>query len=472
MPRFTTNVAASPSPLHDTTHEQPPPHEAWHMHMPTSSDDEDDIILPGCRLTPESAAYMQRRAIKHHAALRHDAHHIQQLFQQLDEHERARIQAIQEAFRSTQASLKQADLAQHSRQVEDRDVQLDGLKRAHQAAAAAARQEAAALKAAADHAAQQAKLAAEQAAAEQAAKVHQEQERAAAAVAAALSAKQQEEQEKQQQAQQQQQKAPSTVPATPEQRQLKKRLTLYVQQISATQEQVASRTQAILTLLASTSSEADGEFATALLADRIVAQAEAQVVRLNSFAFPLAMVAVAVACYHARFSNVLVASLTARVGGLLDGHITGPTTKLPGSIDDEQFYDRLRGYFLFYGAFCSVEAPNHPHGLPHVWRWCARVLNALATPSSSASPAGVRAAAVALDAMLHTAGYRMGRVYGRQWDKMMQYVRGTVVPQLGDAPAIRGVRTRIHVFVEQGEWRAVPEGSVLKVGDDSSYERA
>ena len=443
MPRFTV-LAEEP-----TSHPQSSP---CCFTAPSGCDDDDDINTPpSClRLTPAVTTYLA--ASTPHSTCSYDSISIESLFNQLEERERQRIQAIQDSFRTTQASLQRADLAQHSKQVETRDAHLDGIKRAHEQARAAnqaAAREAAAREQQAKEAAVREQQAREAAAAKEAAASKE----AAAAKEAALKAAS----DAQIAAKEQALAAPPSL--TPEQRQLKKRLTLYVQQISATQEQVASRTQAILTLLAQAPTPADRELASSLLADRLIAQAEAQVVRLNSFAFPLAMVAVAIACYHEQFAHVLVAKLMAKCplieGGRSDTH---------RQQDDDEHYDRVRGYFLFYGAFCSIEAPGHPHGLPHAWRWLARTLN-----SGHYAQRGV---AVAVEAMLSVAGYRLGQTYGRQWGKLMAFVGGVVVPGVGDAAAVRGVRTRLQVYVEQGAWQRVPRGAVLPVGDDSSYERA
>ena len=62
---------------------------------------------------------------------------------------------------------------------------------------------------------------------------------------------------------------------------------------------------------------------------------------------------------------------------------------------------------------CNIES-GHPHGLKYGWNWVARVLNQEPRPAITAA---------VLDAFLSISGHKMYRYYGRQFAKLIEFIR-------------------------------------------------
>ena len=81
---------------------------------------------------------------------------------------------------------------------------------------------------------------------------------------------------------------------------------------------------------------------------------------------------------------------------------------------------------------------------------------------------------MALMAFLSHAGYRMHRIYGSQFLKVLQYINDYFLPALAqkkDADA-GAVVTRLSTYIGQQQYRQEPEGMDLPNVDDSSFYRA
>jgi nucleoporin GLE1 len=85
-------------------------------------------------------------------------------------------------------------------------------------------------------------------------------------------------------------------------------VTLNVQQISATRDQVRAKGSALAGFVSQQHGAARAH-ALLTLASKLLSQCEVQVTRLQSFAFPLAEVAVAVAAAHPELGDILMARL-------------------------------------------------------------------------------------------------------------------------------------------------------------------
>lgn len=118
-----------------------------------------------------------------------------------------------------------------------------------------------------------------------------------------------------------------------------KALTVNVQQISASRDQVAKKATAIQQLLLSQPAGPPATYAQLQLASKLCVQCEVQVTRLPGFAFPLAEVAVAVCARVPGFVELLVAQLAA-LCPLCAPALVVPR---PGKEDDAQAL-RLQGY--------------------------------------------------------------------------------------------------------------------------------
>ncbi|KAK9822710.1 hypothetical protein WJX81_005965 [Elliptochloris bilobata] len=271
-----------------------------------------------------------------------------------------------------------------------------------------------------------------------------------------------------------------------ERRQLDKFVKLNVQQISGTQRQVSSKAQALVQFLGGLAGE-QRAYACLQLAATLVSQAEAQVALRHAFAFPLAMVAAAVAAAHADFAPLLLARLYHACplavprylslrkgadrahffGGMAyrDKAEAGDGAGGPAWESTDEYVGRMQGYIAFYAAFLQAEQPGHPHGLEHAWTFCARLLNHL--------PAN-RSTATALDAFLKAAGYRMAAAYGRQFMKLLQVLDSAFMADLSRQadPDAKAVHSRLATYLRSAAWRQEPEGRALPQSDSSSYDRA
>ncbi|PSC71897.1 Nucleoporin GLE1 [Micractinium conductrix] len=270
-------------------------------------------------------------------------------------------------------------------------------------------------------------------------------------------------------------------------RAIDKFVTLNVQQISATLEQIRLKAQALVGFVGQQHGF-QRTYALLTLANKLVSQCEVQVTRLHSFAFPLAEVAVAVMAAHPDFVPLLAARLhqvcplsvpkyfafkSGQGQDAEDVYLRQLGYKIStdedtGQISREstdEFVGRQAGYLMLYAAAMQSGNPQNPHGLQHAWTLLARLLNAL--------PAN-RVTATAVDAVLKVVGWRMNTAYRRQFTKLLQYIDTKFLPALGTAndPDARAVYTRIQTYLRTQQYRSPPEGRDMPQFDSSSYDRA
>jgi nucleoporin GLE1 len=269
-------------------------------------------------------------------------------------------------------------------------------------------------------------------------------------------------------------------------RPIDKFITLNVQQISATLEQVRNKAQALAGFI-SQQHNIQRTYALVTLTAKLISQCEVQITRLHSFAFPLAEVAVAVAAAHPDFIELLLARLHEacplavpmyygfRSGGddleylrLMKYKITEEEEKgrvglIKESTDD--YMGRMQGYVMLYAAITQSDNPANPHGLQHAWEYLARLINFL--------PAN-RLTAAALDAFLKVAGYKMAAVYKGQFLKLLQAIDRDFLSELkqSNEPDARAVATRLHLYLSTRQFTKPPEGRDMPQYDASSYDRA
>lgn len=269
-------------------------------------------------------------------------------------------------------------------------------------------------------------------------------------------------------------------------RSIDKFVTLNVQQISATLEQVRQKSQALVGFI-SQHHDIQRTYALITLAGKLMSQCEVQITRLHSFAFPLAEVAVAVAAAHPDFVDLLLARLHDacplaipmyygfRSGGdeleylrLMKYKITEDEEK--GKVvmtkeSTDEYMGRMQGYVMLYAAITQSDNPANPHGLQHAWEYLARLLNAL--------PAN-RLTAAALNAFLKVAGYKMAGVYKGQFIKLLTGINGFFLAELGQTndPDARAVATRLQTYLNTQAFTKPPEGRTMPEFDASSYDRA
>jgi nucleoporin GLE1 len=269
-------------------------------------------------------------------------------------------------------------------------------------------------------------------------------------------------------------------------RPIDKFITLNVQQISATLEQVRNKAQALSGFI-SQHHDIQRTYALVTLTSKLISQCEVQITRLHSFAFPLAEVAVAVAAAHPDFIELLLARLHEscplsvpmyygfRNGGddleylrLMKYKITEEEEK--GRVElikesTDEYMGRMQGYVMLYAAITQSDNPANPHGLHHAWEYLARLINSL--------PAN-RLTAAALDAFLKVAGYKMAAVYKGQFIKLLQAVDRDFLAELRNTnePDARAVATRLQLYLNTRQFSKPPEGRDMPQYDASSYDRA
>ena len=267
-------------------------------------------------------------------------------------------------------------------------------------------------------------------------------------------------------------------------RAIDKFITLNVQQISATLDQVRSKSLAICNFLRQ-QHDPLATYALLTLASKIISQCEVQITRLHSFAFPLGEVVVAVGIEIPAFLNILIAKLQAvcplvvpKYVGFRQGmdedaylkslgykiHIDEDTSKVVKESTDE-FVGRMQGYIMLHAAITQSSHARNPHGLAFAWKYMARALNSL--------PAN-RLTATAIDAFLRIAGYHMASAYKEQFNKLLFVLENSYLAELRECadPDAKAVYSRIQTYLKSNAWRSPPEGRDMPEHDASSYNRA
>ncbi|CAL5388495.1 unnamed protein product [Camellia sinensis] len=120
---------------------------------------------------------------------------------------------------------------------------------------------------------------------------------------------------------------------------------------------------------------------------------------------------------------------------------------------DVSYLERLANYMRLYGALVQieVEGAENWHGIMHGWVWLVRFLMGL--------PANVYTA-VALEAFLSMAGYKLHRKYKIHFIRMMSIVSQQFLEELnreGDQKAV-AVLARIQKYIEGREFLQELEG--------------
>lgn len=96
-----------------------------------------------------------------------------------------------------------------------------------------------------------------------------------------------------------------------------------------------------------------------------------------------------------------------------EGHITET---------EEMFQERMFAMLQLYSAIIQCNMmKGHPRDLHYAWNWLARVLNDTPKP---------RLTALMLDAFLSVSSHKLLRVYGRQFVKMLRYIKNVYLRKI------------------------------------------
>ena len=267
---------------------------------------------------------------------------------------------------------------------------------------------------------------------------------------------------------------------------IKKFITLSVQQISATQEQVKKKSMGLLEFL-SQQHGLQQKFALVTLASKIVSQCEAQITLLPSFAFPLAEVSVSIIRAFPDFWKLLHGMLQMECPFVVPvvfqpgqraskdsryyksmGFRIEITDQSPAKVENEEDYvNRLQGYMRLYAAILQADSTPDltADSLGRAWTFLSHFLNFI--PAS-------RYSATALDAFLSTAGYRMYACFNRQFEKLLCYIEDFFLKDLKDTLDVdsSAVAARLERYIQLREYQREPKGRTMPLRDSSSFNRA
>jgi len=285
----------------------------------------------------------------------------------------------------------------------------------------------------------------------------------------------------------------STAPAAKrERRVINNNITVHVQQIAATRQQIEKKAVDIAQFLNGfQAGSIQRVFATISLAKRVLTQCDSQVSKLNRFAFALAEVSVRVAVFDATFGQVLIALLheacvlaVPKYYPFVQGRYASDDEyfKLMGYVAAEEqpndlpegappklettdnFCRRIQGFMLFYAAYTQCDNPRHPHGINHAWAWASRLVNRV--PPN-------RFSATALESFTKHAGFALWSAYGAQFGKILDVVDREFLPTLEakDDADSRPVVSRMRTYLNERGFLRAPEGREMPNTDTSSNTR-
>lgn len=267
---------------------------------------------------------------------------------------------------------------------------------------------------------------------------------------------------------------------------IKKFITLSVQQISATQEQVRKKSMGLIEFL-SQQQGVHKQFALVTLAAKMVSQCEAQVALIPSFAFPLGEVAASVGRAFPDFISILIGMLQKECP-LCVPELFQPGPKASKNVEfynamkfrvkdganavvniesEEEYVNRLQGYVRLYAAILQTD--NSPDlanvYMGKAWSYLAWLLNEIPACRYSAS---------ALDAFLSVAGFKLYGTFRGQFEKLIKYIASYFLRDLSDTrdPDASAVSARLESYIEMRQYHKVPKGRDMPMHDASSQNRA
>lgn len=265
-----------------------------------------------------------------------------------------------------------------------------------------------------------------------------------------------------------------------------KKLTVIVQQVSATQTQVNLKVLDVRKMLTAAPSPACRTWLELTLITKLLKQCESQVVMQNKAAFPLAAFITQVSIQFPEVMELCVCRLQRACPLIIPmtfiynhkyieqdkwheimGFRKVDSEEGPGKRweSSEEYSQRCGGYVLLYAAITQGDEPNNPHSLRHAWTWVARVINSLPPDRISAK---------ALYMFIKVAGYKLAQQYRRQFLKLLVALQQNFLVKLQAQrdPNLSAVLTQLDTYLSSREFSRVPEGRALPKEDMSAHEKA
>lgn len=253
-------------------------------------------------------------------------------------------------------------------------------------------------------------------------------------------------------------------------------LTKFLQQVSATQEQVRIKSMNLINELASSPYQA---FSITTFASKLMSQCEIQVSKLPSFAFALAQVVVNISSRIPEVMELVIAKLNEVCIFTVPKYYVFRKSQFEndrayykalgyneegGKLESTDDYAaRMNAYVTLYAAItqADIDGGANPHGLKEGWAWCARLLNTFPADRLTAS---------ALEAFLKVAGFKLCRVYKRSFMKMLHAISTEFVGSLRQQndPDSRAVVSRLETYIGTEQFLQTPDGLHMPKSDLSS----
>ncbi|MEW5300917.1 MAG: hypothetical protein WDW36_003809 [Sanguina aurantia] len=269
----------------------------------------------------------------------------------------------------------------------------------------------------------------------------------------------------------------------PQRRVIEKKLTVHVQQISATVEQVNKKCGDVYQLLSSQPDACWQSYAIITFATKVIRQSD--LIQLNNkAAFPLATVLVAVSIHIPQLMEVMRALLHRECPLTVPRSCIKDLSQITanqyhkliglqqidnnGSVQFElvgAYQQRVEGCVLLYAAIVQVDEARNTHGLQHGWTYIARMLNHVPADCASGK---------ALICFLRVAGYQLYRGYKGQFIKLLQCMHDTFLPDLArcSEEGVQAVRTLLEHYLSQSQFQIEPEGRKMPDIDMSTHMRS
>lgn len=264
---------------------------------------------------------------------------------------------------------------------------------------------------------------------------------------------------------------------TPLKKVLKERernLTKLLQQVSATQEQVRTKSSKLMTELAPSPHQ---PFALTTFASKLMSQCEIQG---SSGAFALAQVVVNISLHIPELMEVVLATMNQVCIFTVPKYcvfkksqyendeayfkVCGYKEKEGKLESTDEYADRMTAYVTLYAAITQAvtDGGANRHGLKEGWAWCARLLNSLPADRLTAS---------ALAAFLKVAGFRMCQVYKQSFMKMLHVISTEFIRNLKQQDDVASSVSRLETYIATRQYLTEPEGFRMARTDFSSTFR-